>query len=142
MSGSFGKEGTTRKAESEEPEGAKETKDMYFIPVERLQRHGEFFAGFFAKQFTATAQFGPVVKESFETLAKALNEVYLSSSLLISMVGQPSINDYKVKDSLLDDLWRGRAEALGREDKIELQIESAISNLEIIFRPVLEKVSC
>ena len=114
---------------------------MYFVPVERLQRHGEFFAGFFAKQFTAAAQFGPKAKDSFEKFAGALNSVYVSSSLLISMVDQPSIDDHKVKDNLLDDLWRGRAEALGREDKIEVQIERAIATLESIFRPVLEKAS-
>jgi hypothetical protein len=57
------------------------------------------------------------------------------------MVDQPSLDDHKVKDSLLDDLWRGRAEALGREDKIEAQIERAIVTLEGIFRPVLEKTS-
>jgi hypothetical protein len=141
LSGSFGREGTTRKSEKEESERAKETKDMYFVPVERLQRHAEFFAGFFAKQFTAAAQFGPKAKDGFEAFTQALDRIYLSSTLLISMVDQPSLDDHKVKDSLLDDLWRGRAEALGREDKIEAQIERAIVTLEGIFRPVLEKTS-
>jgi hypothetical protein len=44
----------------------------------------------------------------------------------------------KIKDELLDDLWAGRAQALGREDKIEAQIEKAVATLEAICRPVLE----
>jgi hypothetical protein len=139
ISGSFGGEGTTRKSEKEEFQQAKEAKDMYYIPVERLRRDGEFFAGFLSKQFTATAQFGPKAKESFNIFTEVINRILLASGMLITMVDQPSISDHNVKDELLDVLWAGRAKALGREDKIEAQIGQAVTTLESVCRPVLER---
>jgi hypothetical protein len=139
ISGSFGGEGTTRKSEKDESAQVKQMKDTYYIPAERLQRNGEFFAGFFAKQFTATAQFGPKVRESFDLLTEATNGIYIASGMLITMVDQPSLNDQKVHDELLDILWAGRAQALHREDKTAAQIERAVTTLEAVCRPVLEK---
>jgi hypothetical protein len=46
ISGSFGGEGTTRKSVKKESEEVKQAKDMYYIPVERLRKDGEFLAGF------------------------------------------------------------------------------------------------
>jgi hypothetical protein len=141
IGGSFGGEGTTRKSEKEEPQQVKEAKDMYYVPVERLRRDGEFFAAFFAKQFMATAQFGPKVKESFDIFSGVINRIMLASGMLNTMVDQPSVGDHKVKDELLDDLWAARARALGREDKIEAQIEQAVATLESVCRPVLERTA-
>lgn len=73
--GSFGGEGTTRKPEKAESEEVKETKDMYYIPVERLRKDSEFFAGFFAKQFVAAAQFGPAAKQSFDIFTKVIQRI-------------------------------------------------------------------
>jgi hypothetical protein len=139
--GSFGGEGTTRKPEKAESEEVKETKDMYCVPVERLRRDGEFFAGFFAKQFVATAQFGPEAKQSFDIFTQVINRIVLASGMLITMVDEPSFDDHKVKDELLDDLWAGRAPALGREDKIEAQIEQTVTTLQTICPSVLEKTA-
>jgi hypothetical protein len=61
--------------------------------------------------------------------------------MMITMVDQPSVDDHKVKDELLDDLWAARAQALGREDKIEAQIEQAVITLESVCRPVLERTA-
>jgi hypothetical protein len=138
ISGSFGGEGTTRKSEREESDHVKQMKDMYYIPIERLRRDGEFLAGFFAKQFTATAQFGPKAKESFNIFMEVTNNIHIASGMLITMVDQPSVSDQKVHDQLLDDLWTGRAQAFGRDDKIEARIEQAVKNLEDICRPILE----
>ena len=44
-----------------------------------------------------------------------------------------------MKDELLDKLWASRANALGRQDKIETQTEKAVTILEDICRPVLER---
>jgi hypothetical protein len=137
--GSFGGEGTTRKPEKAESEEVKKTKDTYYIPVERLRKDGEFIAAFLAKQFMATAQFGPEAKESFDIFTNVIRRITLASGLLITMVDQPSIDDHKVKDELLDDIWAGRAKALGREDKIEAQIERGIATLETLCGSVLEK---
>ena len=60
--------------------------------------------------------------------------------MLITMVNQPSVNDQKVKDELLDALWLGRAQAFGREDKIEAQIENAVTTLAAVCRPILERM--
>jgi hypothetical protein len=137
--GSFGGEGTTRKPEKPESEDVKETRDMYYVPVERLRRGRDFFAGFFAKQFVATAQFGPQAKQSFDIFTQVINRIMLASGMLSTMVDQPSLGDHKVKDELLDDLWAGRAQALGREDKIEVQIEQAVTTLQTICRSGVER---
>jgi hypothetical protein len=135
MRGSFGREGTTRKSDKEESEDLKQAKDMYYIPVERLRRDGEFFAAFFAKQFSAAAQFGPKAKESFDIFKDSMNSIFIASGMLITMADRPSLDDQTVKANLLTDLWGGR------EDKIEPQIEKAVTTLEAICRPVLERTA-
>jgi hypothetical protein len=79
-SGSFGKEGRTRKSENEESEEVKKQKDMYYIPIERLQNNSEFLGGFLAKQFVAAAQFGPKAKDSFDLITEAINRIYIASN--------------------------------------------------------------
>jgi hypothetical protein len=139
--GSFGGEGTTRKSEKEESEQVKKERDMYYRPIERLRRDGEFFASFFAKQFTATAQFGPKSKESFDAFSEVIKSISTASDMLISLVDRPSLNDETVRDNLLDEIWAGRAKARGREDRIEAQIEQGLTTLETICRPVLERIA-
>jgi hypothetical protein len=60
-------------------------------------RDGEFFAGFFVKQFAATAQFGPRAKESFDIFIKVINSILTASDMLIAMVDQSSLSDDKTK---------------------------------------------
>jgi hypothetical protein len=65
----------------------------------------------------------------------------LASGMLITLVDQPSVDDHKVKDELLDELWAARAQALGREDKIEAQIVQDVTTLESVCRPVLQRTA-
>jgi hypothetical protein len=57
------------------------------------------------------------------------------------MVDQLSVEDPKVKDECLDVIWANRARVRDREDKIEAQIEKAVTTLEAVCRPVLEKTA-
>jgi hypothetical protein len=139
--GSFGEEGKSRKPAEREAEDVSETKNMFFIPVERLQKNGDFLGEFFAKQFAATAQFGSKARESFDIFGKAISDIYIASGMLITMVDHPSLNDQKVKDELLDVLWAHRAQVFKREEKIENLVEKAIANLEAVCRPILEQTS-
>ena len=123
--GSFGGEGITRKPEKAESEEVKETKDMYCVPVERLRRDGEFFAGFFAKQFVATAQFGPEAKQSFDIFTQVINRIVLASGMLITMADQPSVDDHKSKMNCLmiygrvgHQLWAERTKSKRKSSRL------------------------
>jgi hypothetical protein len=139
VSGSFGGEGKSRTAEREETKETIKKKNIFYVPVERLERNNQFLGEFFAKRFAAAAQFGPRVTEGFNLFNTVTNDIYVASEMLIGMVEQQSPNDANTKDELLDILWANRAPAFGREDKIETQTEKGVAILEGICRPVLEQ---
>lgn len=133
----FGVEGTSRKPEQNEPENDKSMKDSYFVPVERLQKENDFISTFFAKQYTAQAQFGPEAVRAFELFSRSILEVRTASYMLIDGVGRHN-NEKEFTNQLLCDIWERYALALKKEDLVGKKISEGVSTFEKLCKPVLE----
>jgi len=134
---SFGSEGETRKPRVGETEDEKRMRDNYFVPIERLQKEGEFVSGFMTKQHTALAHFGPDAAKAFQLLGEALNGVQTASGMLVHMP-RDSENDRDFIDQMRGEIWANYAKVRNKEDEIGKKIEEGVSLFENLCKPFLE----
>lgn len=136
-SGFLASEGNSRKATEDEPDQVRLMRNVYFIPLERLNREKELFARLQARRYVFRAYFGDAGTEPFETLAKAHNEISVTAGLLIQIAEYDGASKAvsNSRDKLLDDLgWGKRA----RPDDMDRSIKKAVADIEAICRPMLE----
>lgn len=132
----FTDEGGTRKKPADEPSEIADLRNTYFAPVERLNKEHEFLAAFFAKRYSASAHFGHRAKVAFEHCTLAINAIHVASHMLIMTAGNQNNTDDFINE-MTSDLWFGRAQTLQREDKVDVNINLAVTIMETICRPVL-----
>jgi hypothetical protein len=132
----FGSEGDTRKSEEYEAENIRHSRNVYFVPIERLQKESEFISGMMAKQFAARAHFGPDASRAFALFAQSVQRVQVAAGMLIKLSGQES-NDLKLTEDLRKDIWAPLASLRPGGDEVKKQIEEAVSLIEAFCVPVL-----
>jgi hypothetical protein len=134
---SFEGEGETRKPAEVEAENVVRTKNRYFVPIERLQRDGEFLSAFMAREYSAEAHFGPDVTKVFGLFRDSVARVQAASTLLIDTVGMPNNSPALIKDAR-GDLWANYATVNNKADEVARMIEDGVVLVESFCRPVLE----
>lgn len=133
-------EGEQRSQDAGDSEATKRLKDIYFVPIERIQRQNEFLASLMTKQHACQALFGDEAKESFDNCDKAIRHVRAASITLIGMVQSDGhFADKALGEKLLADIWSGYARATKIEDSILVMINRAVTVAEALCRPVLQQ---
>lgn len=133
----FGKEGQTRQGEDYEDEHLKHSRDIFFVPIERLQKESEFIGALMAKESTARAHFGPDATKALGLLSQTSRTVQISAGMLIQLSGQP-MQDQKFLEDLRKDIWAPLASVRNGRDEIAIQIEEAVKLVESFCRPALD----
>jgi hypothetical protein len=115
-----------------ESEKLRERRELYFIPIERLNAESDLFSRLFAMRYSFAAHFGQSTAGPFNGILQARNQIVSAATILIQTVsefGQDSIE-------LRNVLGWGPAE---RPNKIDHEITSAVAAMEEICRPVLSQ---
>jgi hypothetical protein len=130
----FGGEGLTRGRGDHETEEQAKQRDRYFIPIERLNHHGQFIADLFAKGYRMKAMFGSEAEKPFVLLREVLAEIRWAS--LMMMMSHRTDSPSRIA---LWEKWENTIRySVGDDDLVEKRVEDAIISMERICRPVLE----
>jgi hypothetical protein len=125
-------EGKSRPKVEGESEKVRERRELYFIPIERINTENALFARLLAMRYSFAAHFGQDAAGPFNAILQARNEIISAASILIQTVsefGQDSIEMRNV-------LGWGPAE---RPNKLDREIADAVAAIEEICRPVLSQ---
>jgi hypothetical protein len=133
----FSSEGQTRKPRAGETPDEKRGRDSYFVPIERLQKEGEFISGFMAKQHAALAHFGPDATYAFQRFQESLNRVHVASGMLIDMYGDLE-DSCDVTIRMRAEIWADYAKFKFKDDEVGKKIEEGVLLVEKLCKPVLE----
>jgi hypothetical protein len=129
--GSSGNEGDTReRAPGESPDLAR-SRDLYFIPFERLNNHAQFLGALFSKRYRARALFGENIEKAFSQAHQAMVWVRVSASMLMRTAGNPP--NFEQHNRWEGDIWEGFAE----QDRVALAIDKAVILAESAIEPSL-----
>ena len=134
----FGYQGEGSSRERGENETPDETRRLNarFVIHERFNKHREAVSRLASREYRAVAWFGTEIREPFEKLHRAINEVFLANDMLSEEAGY-SPDEKSERDLRVE--WRRARYGTGDEsDKIAAQIRGAIQQVEQICRPVLE----
>jgi hypothetical protein len=111
-----------------------------YATLVRLNRYSDYFDRVSRLQPKATAVFGPRAEAAFERFNKAEHLVRDSATQLVWQIPvrpeKPSNEDYEMRMALRSDLWAG---FLGRDDRVERELDAFRSEMEKVFRPVIER---
>jgi len=139
--GSFGGEGESRSSEKGEDDRVKRQRNMYFIPIERLQREKELFSSLQTLRPTFEAHFGPQAGMPFNEIARIYTEITSAAYTLIEVAKfnipppPPSFGNGQPPNApLLNTLGWGPAD---RPDEIDRRIEAAVEAIRALCDPVL-----
>lgn len=135
---SFSNEGTTRKVDNDEFESKELTKvrNKYYVGVERINEHQEFFDRFKTLKLTCRAYFGYNLEDSYDEISKAIHKVAVAARILIDTAydvreGDRDLRDHRLK--LQGDLWDTGQPG----DEIKALLESAVRRVEKVCTPHL-----
>lgn len=131
--GIFRGEGESRSANHDEPEGLRDQRNTYFIPIERLNREKEVFARLQTLRYAVAAHFGEETAQSLGCLQDARNRIMSAASVLIELT---SVDDRAHQSDVLlrNTLGWGPRE---RPDEIDDLIGQAVTAVETICAPIL-----
>jgi hypothetical protein len=132
----FGAEGESRKGTESEAEDVKHSKDVYFVPIERLRKENDFISALMAKQYAARAHFGTDASTAFSLFTQSLRKVQIAAEMLISLTGKGNY-DQKILEDLRKDIWAPVASIQPGGDQLKKQIEEAVQIIERFCAPVL-----
>ena len=127
-------EGKARQALGSESDEIKETRDRYFIPIERLRGQSELFARLNAQRYVFGAYFGQDTKP-FELIMGAYSEIASAASILIQMATEHMTPAMRQQDVPLRNIIGWGPES--RPDAIDRKIDEAINQIERLCGPVL-----
>jgi hypothetical protein len=132
----FGKEGSSRKPEDGESEKQQEMRNLYFIPIERLNRKNELFAKIQTLSYLFSAHFGETSHEPFNAILGARDDIRVAAGILIELTRGDHADSAFERQAKphLDTLGWGQSTA---PDAIDRKIEKAVQDIEKLCRPVL-----
>jgi hypothetical protein len=133
---SFGNEGETRKRREFENEAEARSRDGFYVPIVRVQKHSEFLSDLTSKKYRAQAVFQNEIHRAFELTVEVLNAIQLASSMLVDQVGQQRA-DSEFWRKLERDIWD--TSPPNNPDELSKKILQAIAIVEKAVQPTLER---
>lgn len=123
-------EGASRPGRDQEPDGqARDQKDAFYVPIERLQRYKEAFKALEMITPKAMIYFGDDVLAPIKEIKDVFN-LHYSAFNLIETFDNHSNNLNKDKEK-----WKRTIFSTGEHDEIGAQLAKALSRMEQILRP-------
>ncbi len=118
--------------------------DAYHAPLERLNKHAEFFSKFDALQFRSQAVFGDPVVDHFAAIRKVQNQVRFASSQLAYRLYEhvhenaPRM-DEKLEKELKSEIGLGLTDIERESHHISQTVAAAVKGIESVCRPALDE---
>lgn len=109
-----------------------------YATLVRINAHADYFERMSRVQPKAIAVFGPAAEAAFERFNKANGFVRDSATFLAWQPvrpEKPSNEDFEARMLMRSDLWEG----FGKDDRVERELSAFRSEIEEIFRPVIER---
>jgi hypothetical protein len=133
---SFAGEGTSRKPAPGETATQQETRNTYFIPIERLNHDRALFAKLQSLRYAFAAHFGESAIEPFRAISDVHNYIRSAASVLIEITrGDDFAGAFQGSaPPLLDAIGWGTAK---RPDDTDRKIDKAVQDVEEICRRIL-----
>jgi hypothetical protein len=133
----FGNEGESRETSEIESEDIKRQRDIYFVPLKRLNDENEFISSMFKRRYSSIAHFEEDSQQAFSLFQEALHMTKFAASSLIKYANQRSANH-------LIEKWENQIYSMKDEttnkDEITDKIDEAVALIEGFCKPVLEWV--
>jgi len=126
-------ESAARVAPPGEADEQKRLRDSYFAPLGRYEHHMKFFSDLRAKRYRMMALFGPQVAEPFDEIEQTLAKIIAAARTLLGAAGE-EIRDAEFQRKLEATIWQAE-----ENDELATKVDKAITDIEAICRPVLEK---
>lgn len=135
--GIFGGEGTSRTPAEGESKSQQERRNTYFVPIERLTRDKELFARLQSIRYKFAAYFGEPAVQPFSAVMEIHNDIMSSASVLIEITHDDDFHPIgPSEEPLRNALGWGPA---SRPDDTDRKMDKAISDMENICRPILDR---
>jgi hypothetical protein len=129
----FGGEGKLR-PRPEGPEAATARKDMYFVPLARLQEINEDFAQMSKARLLARVYFGADATAPFDAIAGVYNEIAVAARMLVNTAE----DDRRAVSLELLQSWEATIwDTSGGTDALAQRVQKAVSEIETFCRPAL-----
>jgi hypothetical protein len=134
-------EGESRGPEEPENEKLRDTRNSYFVPVERLAKNARPFADLGTLRYASISHFGPESGAAIDAILEVHGHITNTASVLIELaeaeveMSNVGARDFRRQqiDPLRWVLW-GAGE---RPDEIDRKLADAIARLEATYRPAL-----
>jgi hypothetical protein len=134
-------EGESRAIEEPENEKLRDTRNAYFVPVERLAKNAKPIAELGTLRYASISHFGPESGAAIDAILEIHGHLTTTASLLIELaeaeleMSNVGARDFRRQqiDPLRWALWG----ALERPDEIDQKLAEAIVQLEATYRPAL-----
>jgi hypothetical protein len=127
-------EGASRPGRDKEPDGpARDQKDVFYVPIERLQRHKETFKELEMITPKAIIYFGDGVLGPIKEINDVLINLDRSATNLLETFDNRSNNLNRDREK-----WRRTIIHTGKGDEISAQLAKALSRMEEILRPYVQ----
>lgn len=124
-----------------ETKAQQETRDCFYMAIERLNNEKDVFTRLQSLQYTFPAQFGEATRKPFQTIRGVRDDILLAAEVLIDITPEDP-KDYdghanfrRNAESPRNTLGWGTAK---RPDEIDRKISDAFSEIEALCRPVLD----
>jgi hypothetical protein len=130
----WGGEGKSRPRQEDAVDSAADRKDMYFVPLERMQKLNDDFAQISKARLLAQVHFGPDAGTPFDAIARVFHDVAVAAHMLINTADErrPDVGEDLVSG------WEKTIWAIsGGGDELATTISSAVSEIEMFCRPAL-----
>jgi hypothetical protein len=127
-------EGATRRPLDSETAEQKRARDLAYVVYERYEKRQEVFRKLHSKRYQFMARFGIKETKPFESLRHTVNEIQVSANRLAEIWSIPNRNEATEQQRLKHEsvIWD-----LGADDLIAPRLESIISDIEAICKPVI-----
>lgn len=132
--GAFGTEGKSRKRDASEKESAAVQRDMYFVPLERVQNVSDEFAQFQKARLLCEVYFGSDARKPFDAVMSVRWKVIVAARMLISTVGEGIAP--KLREEWEERIWAGFSGS--GSDPLAEAVDSAVRDIEALCRPRLK----
>jgi hypothetical protein len=126
----FKGEGKTRPRLESEPDQFSDTRDMYFIPLERISKHDETLTRFETLRVLAQAHWGSHAGRPFDTILSVVREVAVAARMLVSTVGDQGNRGSRSQWELA--IWDS-----GPDDALRRRVNDAVRDIESLCRQFL-----
>lgn len=135
----FGNEGRSRPRDDNENDDDAHHLDSFYVPIERIEKHNEFFAKLEASKYRFMTLFGSEAVLPFHEIRGVRNEIVSAAVSLIrrhkALRGRdqfPERDQNRIRE-LEEIIW-----SVGQDDDpLKNRIENAVSSIEQTCRPIL-----